>query len=127
VSPRKSSTSSARRSDAPRPRYLGLEVAGEHLPPPTPHGWETLLRGSAGPKAFRLIRAEGFRAIVEVGHRSAGDARASWNGSFPDGLRLTTVRTWGTLLGAKRWLAGRRGPRGEPSPAIGSRARRARP
>ncbi len=114
MSPRKSSTSSGRRSDAPRPRYLGLEVAGEHFPSLSPRGWEALLRGrfdpALGPPGFRLIRSDGGRAVVEVGHRSMGTARTAWNGPLPQGGRLATVRTWGTLVGAKRWLATRRRP-----------------
>jgi len=114
VSPRKSSTSSGRRSDAPRPRYLGLEVAGEHLPSLSPRGWEELLRGlfdpALGALPFRLIRSDGRRAVVEVRHRTVTSARAAWNVALPDGGRLTTVRTWGTLVGAKRWLVSRRRP-----------------
>ncbi len=111
MSPRKSSTSSGRRSDAPRPRYLGLEVAGEHLPSLSPRGWEALLRGRFDPRLgvvpFRLIRSDGRWAIVEVGHRSVAAARTAWNASLPDGVRLSSVRAWGTLVGAKRWLSTR--------------------
>jgi hypothetical protein len=125
VSPRKSSTSSGRRSDAPRPRYLGVEVAGELFPPPSPRGWETWLRGRLGPDAgaVRVIRSDGPRAIAEVGHRHLAAARRAWNGPLPDGGRLATVRTWGTLRSAKRWLAGD----GARPAATGRRARTARP
>ena len=94
MNPRKSSTSSGRRSDAPRPRYLGVEVAGELLPPPFPRAWEALLRGRLGPVAapLRVVRSEGRRAIAEVGHRDASAARAAWNGPLPGGGRLSTVR-----------------------------------
>jgi hypothetical protein len=52
------------------------------------------------------VRAEGRRAIAEVDHRAAAAARAVWNGpaaGSPE-LILATRRTWGTLVGAKRWL-----------------------
>jgi hypothetical protein len=54
---------------------------------------------------FRVIRVEGRRAVVEVGHQDATRARAAWNRAAPpvEG-RLATRRTWGTLVGAKRWL-----------------------
>jgi hypothetical protein len=108
VSPRKSSTSSARSSD-PRPRYLGLEVAGEHLPPLSPRWWEgTLRRRSDGVSpgvGFRLIRSDGPRAVVEVEHRQVAAARTLWTAALDGGLRLATVRTWGTLVGAKAWLS----------------------
>ena len=108
MNPRKSSTSSAR-SAAPRPRYLGLEVAGEHLPPLSPRWWESTLRrqldGAPTPVPFRLIRSEGSRAVVEVPHRSAATARTRWTAALDDHLALETVRTWGTLVGAKAWLA----------------------
>lgn len=110
ASPRKSSTSYDNRSP-PRPRYLGLEVAGSHPPPGSPHAWEALLRARltrAGvtPATFRLIRCEGARAIAEVDHRSAERARAAWgapDAGAPD-LPLVPRRTWGTLVGAKAWL-----------------------
>jgi hypothetical protein len=115
VSPRKSSTSSGRRSDAPRPRYLGLEVAGEHFPPSSSRGWESLLRDrSHGTVPFRLIRTEGRRAIVEVGHHNLAEARAAWNGRAGDGPPITTERTWGTLLDAKAWLRASSMARSEP-------------
>ncbi|HTT73955.1 MAG TPA: hypothetical protein VMG99_07435 [Thermoplasmata archaeon] len=107
MSPRKSSTSSGR--SRPRPRYLGIEAAGEHLPPLSPRGWESALTGAAaalrpaGPLPFRLVRFAGRRAIVEVEHAAVADARRAWNGPR-DGIVLATRRTWGTLVGAKRWL-----------------------
>lgn len=120
ANPRKSSTSSARPGPPTRPRYLGIEVAGEHLPP-SPAAWDSLLRRrlvAAGAPAgrLRLIRAESHRAIVEVDHRSALIARTAFNGvdtlvSPP--LRLASVRTWGTLRGAKAWW---RATPGSPSP-----------
>jgi len=110
VSPRKSSTSSGKVK--PRPRYLGLEAAGELVPRLPPRGWEAALRSGwasahadrPGPR-FRLVRSDGRRAIVEVEHRVAEAARAAWNGPVPDpvGITLRTQRTWGTLWGAKRW------------------------
>jgi hypothetical protein len=105
VSPRKSSTSSGR-PRRPRYRYLGLEVAGEPLPP-SPAAWATLLReelgrNGAGATAFRLIRCVGARAIVRTDRDGAESARRSWNRGSDTALR--TVKTWGTLVGAKRWL-----------------------
>jgi hypothetical protein len=110
VSPRKSSTSSGRAK--PRPRYLGLEAAGEPVPRLPPRGWETALRSAWArtradppPLRFRIVRSDGRRAIVEVEHAVLPAARAAWNGAAPDlpGLTLRTKRTWGTLVGAKRW------------------------
>jgi len=115
VSPRKSSTSSGRPASL-RPRYLGIEVAGEHLPSPPPRWWEATLRGcldrSAVPGRFRLVRAEGRRAVVEVDQLRSRAVRAAWTTSVPEQgaeVRIATRRTWGTLRGAKVWL--RRGAR----------------
>jgi RNase P/RNase MRP subunit POP5 len=115
VSPRKSSTSSARPPPF-RARYLAVEVAGEHLPPAfAPRWWEATLRealraaGEPG-LAIRLIRSEGTRAVVAVGHGDLARARAAWNATGIPGasVRIRTWRTWGTLVGAKAWL--RRAP-----------------
>ncbi|HYA55018.1 MAG TPA: hypothetical protein VEG42_05400, partial [Thermoplasmata archaeon] len=114
VSPRKSSTSSGKPPPHRRPRYLGLEVAGEHLPPLSPRDWESLLArrlslaGAPEPR-FRLIRSDGRRAIAEVDHTAAPGARAAWTAAptGPADPTLTSVRTWGTLVGAKEWLRGR--------------------
>jgi len=110
VSPRKSSTSSGR-SPAQRPRYLGIEAAGEHLPALSPRTWEGLLgerlsRAGVTVRKFRLIRAEGSRAVVEVDHRAARRAREVWSEgpNGPGEVRFVPYRTWGTLDGAKRWL-----------------------
>ncbi|HYB79211.1 MAG TPA: hypothetical protein VEG66_05570 [Thermoplasmata archaeon] len=122
MSPRKSSTSSGKATPSParRPRYLGLEVAGELLPVLSPRAWENLLAdrlvaaGEPSPR-FRLIRAEGRRAIVEVDHLTAARARTAWSGPIraPGAPTLIPYRTWGTLVGAKAWMRGRRGaPRG---------------
>jgi len=118
VSPRKSSTSSGKATPFPtrRPRYLGLEVVGELLPPLSPRAWESLLAdrwtatGEPSPR-FRLIRSEGRRAIVEVDHLLAARARAAWSGATraPGVPTLVSFRTWGTLVGAKAWIRGRRG------------------
>ena len=119
MSPRKSSTSSAK-PPVRRPRYLGLEVAGELLPPLSPRAWEGLLAerlASAGDPTprFRLIRSDGRRAIAEVDHLAAPRARAAWAATSgdPNALRLVPYRTWGTLVGAKAWLRARRAPKGE--------------
>ncbi|MCI4339503.1 MAG: hypothetical protein L3J68_04135 [Thermoplasmata archaeon] len=114
MSPRKSSTSSGR-APTLRPRYLGLEVAGEHFPPPSPRWWETTLRRcldrSAVPGRFRLIRSEGYRAIAEVDQFQAPAARRAWTTSVDDpAVRLFPRRTWGTLRGAKAWMRGRPRP-----------------
>ena len=119
MSPRKSSTSSGRPASR-RPRYLGLEVAGEHFPPPSPRAWERFLSdrfttsGAPAP-TFRVVRSEGRRAIAEVGHRDASRARVVWTTGSPiqGAPALRTVRTWGTLVGAKEWLR-RGGPPREP-------------
>ena len=119
MSPRKSSTSSAK-PPVRRPRYLGLEVAGELLPPLSPRAWEGLLAerlASAGnpPPRFRLIRSDGRRAIAEVDHFAAHRARAAWAApsDAPNSLRLVPYRTWGTLVGAKAWMRARRATAGE--------------
>jgi hypothetical protein len=112
VSPRKSSTSSGRPKH--RPRYLGIEVAGEPFPVLSPRWWDAALRAglARGPGGstdrFRLVRSEGARAIAEVDHSDAAAARTAWNAKVDGapGLTLVTRRTWGTLVGAKRWLRG---------------------
>lgn len=116
MNPRKSSTSSAR-IPFDRPRYLGIEVAGEPFPPPSPRLWETWLRAALtqareGDLRFRFVRAEARRAIVAVAHTDAARARDAWNVGQIDGMSvgLATRRTWGTLVGAKRWARGRPRP-----------------
>jgi hypothetical protein len=110
VSPRKSSTSSGRPPTL-RPRYLGLEAAGEQLPPLPPRWWEATLRrclDRAGvAEKFRVVRVDGRRAIAEVEHRASAAARAAWTTSVTESgtaIELATRRTWGTLRGAKAWL-----------------------
>lgn len=112
MSPRKSSTSSAKPL-SPRPRYLGIEVAGD---PSLPRRWieQELARLLAAAAAdglahpVRIIRWEGPRGIVEVEHRDVAAARRGWNRDGPgpgrDAVRWRTVRAWGTLRGGKRWL-----------------------
>jgi hypothetical protein len=123
ASPRKSSTSSGRRERA-RTRYLGIEVAGEPLPPVPPARWsawlsEPLGRAGLARVAFRIVRTEGRRAVVRVGALDAPVARRAWDGATVGGgtVALTTARTWGTLVGAKRWLGARGGspPRAPPT------------
>ncbi|HTT46125.1 MAG TPA: hypothetical protein VMH38_08985 [Thermoplasmata archaeon] len=114
MSPRKSSTSSGK-PPARRPRYLGIEVAGELFPSLSPRDWEVLLSGrlaavGAPTVRFRIIRAEGRRAIAEVDHRVAAQARAAWSVTGPPGPTMVPHRTWGTLVGAKAWLRGQRLP-----------------
>jgi len=110
ASPRKSSISYGNRSP-PRPRYLGLEVAGTHPPPGSAPAWDALLRARllrAGIPvgSLRVIRCEGPRVIAEIDHRSAALARAAFEAPDPGSpdLRLVPRRTWGTLVGAKAWL-----------------------
>jgi hypothetical protein len=85
-------------------------VAGEHFPSFS-RDWETLLhrrldRVAYGAVPFRLIRADGRRAVVEVAHVHVPAVRAAWNSTPATGgePELTTRRTWGTLVGAKAWL-----------------------
>jgi hypothetical protein len=116
VSPRKSSTSSGK-PRALRPRYLGIEVAGEHFPSLSSRAWESLLAerlslAGVPVRRFRLIRAEGRRAIAEVDHLAASRARAAWSTgpTGPNEVSFVPQRTWGTLVGAKAWLRDRRTP-----------------
>ncbi len=117
ASPRKSSTSSADRSP-PRSRYLGLEAAGPYPAPGSPADWATELRvrlDAVGLAAtpFRVIRANGPRAIVEFDHRAVSAIRRGLEriGSDGRGRTLRPFRTWGTLVGAKAWLRGSAGAR----------------
>jgi hypothetical protein len=109
VSPRKSSTSSGR-PPTRRPRYLGLEAAGEHLPPLSARWWEGTLRAAldaAGvPDRFRVVRSEGRRAIVEVDHLALLRVRSVLDRppAGPGASRVGARQTWGTLRGAKAWL-----------------------
>ncbi|HYB78369.1 MAG TPA: hypothetical protein VEG66_01225 [Thermoplasmata archaeon] len=92
-------------------------MAGEPLPALSPRAWELLLSdrlaaaGEPTPR-FRLIRSEGRRAIAEVDHLSAARVRAAWAASASGATAPTLIpyRTWGTLVGAKKWLRGRRAP-----------------
>jgi len=90
-------------------------VAGEPVPSLSPRAWESLLaerlaRGDGPAPRFRLVRSEGRRAIAEVDHLSARRAREAWAAPPPDPNEptLRPHRTWGTLVGAKEWLRGRR-------------------
>jgi hypothetical protein len=67
---------------------------------------------------------EGVRAVVEIDHLLLPQARSAWNGTIADAaqrsVRVSTIRTWGTLRGAKLWLRGpvRPAPRPDrPTPA----------
>ncbi|HYK92821.1 MAG TPA: hypothetical protein VEY07_02110 [Thermoplasmata archaeon] len=70
-----------------------------------------LLFPSTPPSTLRIIRWEGRRGLVEVGHRDVGPARAAWNGEIRDPagrtVSVTTKRTWGTLRKGKLWLRSR--------------------
>lgn len=61
--------------------------------------------GPGGP--IRVLRVQGRRAVVQIDQLHTGAARQAWNGPTPNvpGLRLMTRRTWGTLVGAKAWIA----------------------
>lgn len=109
MSPRKSSTSSA--EPLPRPRYLGVEVAG--VRPLAPRWLErelarTLAGAEGGPVDIRLIRAGTRRALVRVTNRTMIAARRAWNGALtgPTGapVDVATRRTFGTLRKGKAWL-----------------------
>ena len=108
MNPKRSSTSSA--NSLPRPRYLGIEVAGD--PPFSPRLLERWLSdrlaGEDGPPKLRVVRLNGRRALVDVPHTWAGRARARWNGRWLVGngvtVEIRTHRTWGTLRLGKRWL-----------------------
>jgi hypothetical protein len=112
-SPRKSSTSSGKANPS-RPRYLGIEVAGTSSFRTSPPWWQSILSSfrppARAPPPFRIVRFQHDRAIVEVGHRTVPAAREAWNATVegPDGrsYSLRTVRSWGTLVGAKAWLQG---------------------
>ena len=112
MSPRKSSTSSGRPRTL-RPRYLGVEVAGEHLPAGfSARWWEenlgSLLTAAGGPGGpIRVLRVQGTRAVVAIDQTRTDAARRAWNGPAPgaSGFRFRTWRTWGTLVGAKAWIA----------------------
>ena len=126
MSPRKSSTSSGRPPKL-RPRYLGIEAAGE---PFLPRGWwEAALDRALHPTGppndrprVHLVRIERGRVIVEVDHRAALEARRAWNGTLagPAGVpvKVATHRTWGTLREAKRWL---RAPSAGRAPVVSRR------
>jgi hypothetical protein len=112
VSPRKSSTSSA--NPSPRPRYLGLEVAG--VPVPLIRRWlegELARRLAVGgddatPSTVRVIRWAGDRGLLALDVQDLPRARTAWNADLttPDRrtVRIATARTWGTLRLGKRWL-----------------------
>ncbi|HZY91285.1 MAG TPA: hypothetical protein VFG07_00715 [Thermoplasmata archaeon] len=125
MSPRKSSTSSGN-PPSPRPRYLGLEVAGDL--PINPRWVERelarLLRPGSDPgvpPSFRLVRWEGHRGLVEVGHREVGLARRVWNDTVPGPgghpVAIVTRRTWGTLRKGKLWLRESRPSTAKSQPA----------
>lgn len=108
MSPKRSSTSSG--NSLFRPRYLGIEVVGDpSFSPRILERWlsDRLADGSPPPK-LRIIRVVGRRALVDVPHTWAIRARTEWTGRWTtaDGtdLEVRTYRTWGTLVGGKRWL-----------------------
>ncbi|MFZ0830244.1 MAG: hypothetical protein WCB18_04485 [Thermoplasmata archaeon] len=114
MSPKRSSTSSG--NSLPRPRYLGIEVAGDpSFSPRALERWLSVRLATQGPPPkLRVVRVEGRRALVDVPHTWANRARAAWAGRWTavDGtvLEVRTYRTWGTLVGGKRWLRRREPP-----------------
>ena len=75
---------------------------------------------------LRVVRIDGRRALVDVPHTWAVRARTQWTARWTaqDGavLEVRTYRTWGTLVGGKRWLRRR-----EAATAVGSIKYRRRP
>jgi hypothetical protein len=112
VSPKRSSTSSG--NSLHRPRYLGIEVVGDpSFSPRTLERWLVdRLASEESPPKLRVIRVDGRRALVDVPHTWARRARLQWTGRWTaaDGtpLEMRTHRTWGTLVGGKRWLRRRK-------------------
>jgi RNase P/RNase MRP subunit POP5 len=113
VSLRKSSTSSGK--PTLRPRYLGVEVAGE--PSLSPRSVEQELRRrleaiGAHQPTFQIIRWEAGRGLVRVAHYDVRRAREAWNyrgpGTLGQLLSVRTDRTYGTLRKGKAWLNGAR-------------------
>lgn len=104
-----------------RPRYLGVEVAGDpSFSPKRLLQWlGDRLSDSGSPPTLRIVRVEGRRAVVSLPHTWVRAARAQWNGRWTaaDGtpVEVQTVRTWGTLVGAKQWLRRR-----DPSIEVGA-------
>jgi hypothetical protein len=114
VSPKRSSTSSG--NSLSRPRYLGIEVAGDtSFSPRTLERWlsDRLTTGGPPPK-LKVVRVEGHRALVDVPHTWAIRARTEWSGRWTTTEGVTvevrTYRTWGTLVGGKRWIRRRESP-----------------
>ncbi|MCI4331582.1 MAG: hypothetical protein L3K19_07030 [Thermoplasmata archaeon] len=79
----------------------------------SPRWFERALADRLGPydrargRPLRLIRWEGTRAIVEVPHLLAPLARVRFSDRWTvEGRTVSTVtvRTWGTLIGAKAWI-----------------------
>jgi hypothetical protein len=60
------------------------------------------------PGRFRLIRADGPRAVAEVDQHRARSVRDAWTTVIdgPGEVRIAARRTWGTLRGAKAWVRG---------------------
>jgi hypothetical protein len=87
-------------------------VAGEHLPSFfSPRDWEGLVHARLARQGFdsmrfRIVRSAARRAIVEVGHLDLTRFRSSFAEASGEGPAIRSVRTWGTLVGAKAWLRG---------------------
>ncbi|MCI4367192.1 MAG: hypothetical protein L3K08_05530 [Thermoplasmata archaeon] len=66
---------------------------------------------------FRVIRTEGLHGLVAVSHRDAPAARVAWNGrSDRSPVTVRTLRSYGTLLKGKAWIARRRRTLGDTNP-----------
>jgi hypothetical protein len=59
---------------------------------------------------FRVIRTEGRFGLVAMPHTAVPQFRADWGTTIEGGSRpqLRVLRSYGTLLKGKRWLARRR-------------------
>ncbi len=109
MSPRKSSTSSAEPALS-RPRYLAVEVAGDQPIPPSRFELELRRRLTevSGPDPlFKIVRFDGSRGLVRIGHRNLLAARRAWNLPVNPAARsmpVRTLRSYGTLRKGKLWM-----------------------
>ncbi|MHB1435217.1 MAG: hypothetical protein ACYCPN_04985 [Thermoplasmata archaeon] len=85
------------------------------LSPSSPRAWDELLRRPVAVRApglaWRIVRANDRRALVEIDHRDLPKARSAWEAKDdgPTGP-VRSFATWGTLRLGKRWLAQRPAP-----------------
>ncbi|MHB1932441.1 MAG: hypothetical protein ACYCPV_05600 [Thermoplasmata archaeon] len=99
------------------------------LSPPSPKAWDELLRRPVAARAsgfaWKIVRANDRRALVEIDHRDLPKARSAWearDGAPPGPVR--SCATWGTLRLGKRWLSPRSAPDPRPPPPNRRIARR---